>query len=332
MSSEMYVRWNVQNLERMHRQLKIRLEQERKQQAELFQQMNENIKTITEKINSAKSTAASVQKTPLIRAEKVSNINDYDTDEIISTGFSENIENVNVEANNSKKRNLSVSDWSNYLDAFELETSDKAKKFAYAQEIDTQLTAVSTESKDDIMARNDFVSYLNELLNDDGLDYEYFRELVQRRFDMLKKVSERYTEKNKEDYVYQNLVEVFEELDMRVVEEMELDGLPGHKVVDKDLPDCSIFMSMDGGGIIFETVAEVDNSEALSYDKKAMIEESAHKVCQKHLMVIRKMQERGILLQVECEEKPNAEKMRKIVRNNSRRMLKGKKQEQYIGG
>ena len=78
---------------------------------------------------------------------------------------------------------------------------------------------------------------------------------------------------------------------MSVVDEMKLDGLLGHKVVDETLSDCSIFMSMDGGGIIFETVAEMDNPNSLSSDKKAMIEESAHKVCQKHLMVIRKMQE-----------------------------------------
>ena len=269
---------------------------------------------------------------------------------------------------------MAVIDWSNLLDAFEAETSDKVKKLTYAQEINAQLATAVLESEDDVKARNSFVSYLNELLNDNELDYEYFKELVARRFDSLKKkiemfepadatdelfeyyalselldikpkkikkesikteskkLLERYTEKKKEDYVYQNLVEVFEELNMSVVDEMELDGLLGHKVVDETLSDCSIFMSMDGGGIIFETVAETDNPDSLSSDKKAMIEESAHKVCQKHLMVIRKMQERGIFLRIECEEKPNAEKMRKVRKNNSRKISRGKKQEQYIGG
>lgn len=34
----------------------------------------------------------------------------------------------------------------------------------------------------------------------------------------------------------------------------------------------------------------------------------------------------------QCEEKPNAEKMRKVRKNNSRKISRGKKQEQYIGG
>ena len=35
-------------------------------------------------------------------------------------------------------------------------------------------------------------------------------------------------------------MEVFAELNMSVVDEMELDGLLGHRVVDESLPDCSI--------------------------------------------------------------------------------------------
>ena len=374
MSSEMFIRWNVQNLENIHRQLKIQLEKEREHQAELFRQMTENIGNITGKINAAKTTAASNKNASVTRTERVSNVKEYDTNEIISTGLSEELENVSVATENSDKRSLVVIDWSDFLDAFDAETSDKVKKLTYAQEINAQLNTAVLESEDDVEVRNGFVSYLNELLSDDELDYEYFKELIERRFDLLKKkiamleaddatdelfeyfalcgllgikpekikkerikaenkkLLERYTEKKKEDYVYQNLIEVFAELNMSVVDEMKLDGLLGHKVVDETLSDCSIFMSMDGGGIIFETVAEMDNPNSLSSDKKAMIEESAHKVCQKHLMVIRKMQERGIFLQIECEEKPNAEKMRKVRKNNSRKILRGKKQEQYIGG
>jgi len=374
MSSEMYIRWEVQNLENLHRQLKIQLEKEREHQAELFRQMTGSIGSITGKINAAKSDANSAGDAPTVRKEKVGNISDYDTDEVVSTGVSAGLENVQVESGNSDKRSLVVIDWSNLLDAFEAETSDKVKKLTYAQEISAQLATAVLESDDDIKAQNEFVSYLNELLNDDELDYEYFKDLIDRRFGSLKKkismlepedvteelfeyyalcellgekpkkikkenikaeskrLLERYTEKKKEDYVYQNLMEVFAELNMSVVDEMELDGLLGHRVVDESLPDCSIFMSMDGEGIVFETVAEVENPDSLSSDKKAMMEESAHKVCQKHLMVIRKMQERGIFLRIECEEKPKAERMRKIKKSNSRKIARGKKQEQYIGG
>ena len=286
MSSEMFIRWNVQNLENIHRQLKIQLEKEREHQAELFRQMTENIGNITGKINAAKTTAASIKNASVTRTERVSNVKDYDTNEIISTGLSEELENVSVATENSDKRSLVVIGWSDFLDAFDAETSDKVKKLTYVQEINAQLNTAVLESEDDVEVRNGFVSYLNELLSDDELDYEYFKELIERRFDLLKKkiamleaddatdelfeyfalcgllgikpekikkeriksenkkLLERYTEKKKEDFVYQNLIEVFAELNMSVVDEMKLDGLLGHKVVDETLSDCSIFMSM----------------------------------------------------------------------------------------
>ena len=251
MSSEMFIRWNVQNLENIHRQLKIQLEKEREHQAELFRQMTENIGNITGKINAAKTTAASIKNASVTRTERVSNVKDYDTNEIISTGLSEELENVSVATENSDKRSLVVIDWSDFLDAFDAETSDKVKKLTYVQEINAQLNTAVFESEDDVEVRNGFVSYLNELLSDDELDYEYFKELIERRFDLLKKkiamleaddatdelfeyfalcgllgikpekikkerikaenkkLLERYTEKKKEDFVYQNLIEVF---------------------------------------------------------------------------------------------------------------------------
>ncbi len=374
MSSEIYIRWEVQNLENLHRQLKIQLEKEREHQAELFRQMMGNVGSITGKISAAKLDAVSAGDSPAVRTEKVGNITDFDTGEVIFTGISAGLENVQVESSNNDKRSLVVIDWSNRLDTFEAEASDKVKKLTYAQEISAQLVTAVLESDDDIKVQNEFVTYLNELLKDDELDYEFFKELIDRRFGLLKKkismldsedftedlfeyyalcellsekpkrlrkgnikaeskkLLKRYTEKKKKDYVYQNLMEVFAELNMRVVDEMDLDGLLGHKVVDEAIPDCSIFMSVDGEGIVFETVAEVDNPDSLSSDKKALMEESAHKVCQKHLAVISKMRERGIFLRIECEEKPKAERMRKIKKSNSQKNVRGKKQEQCIGG
>ena len=54
MSSEVYIRWEVRNLENIHRQLKFQLEKEREHQAELFRQMAKDIGSVTEKINAAK--------------------------------------------------------------------------------------------------------------------------------------------------------------------------------------------------------------------------------------------------------------------------------------
>ena len=370
----MYVRWEVQSAENLHRQLKIQLEKERAHQAELFRQMAGDIGNITNLINAAKVEASSTTSAPVARKERAGSVNDHETDEIVTSGMSEKIEDIKIEAGKSDKRSLAVIDWSNLLDVFEAETSDKVKKITYAQSISAQLATSVLETEEDIKAQNDFVTYLNELLTDEELDYDYFKTLIDGRFASLKKkiallepediteelfeyyalceltgtkpkklkkeslkaenqkLLQQYTDKKKEDYVYQNLMEVFAELDMSVVDEMELDGLLGHKVVDAALPDFSIFMSLDSGGIVFETVAEVESTDSISSDKNALIEESAHKICQKHLMVIRKMQERGISLRIECEEKPKAERIRKIKKNNSRRVARGKKQEQQIGG
>ena len=62
------------------------------------------------------------------------------------------------------------------------------------------------------------------------------------------------------------------------------------------------------------------------------MEESAQKVCQKHLQVIKKMQERGIYLKVECETKPKAERIRKVRTNKAKKTQRSRKQEQFIGG
>ena len=203
MSSEVYIRWEVRNLENIHRQLKIQLEKEREHQAELFRQMAKDIGSVTEKINAAKTAAASATTASATRTERISNVKDYDTNEVISTGLSEGLENISVETDNSDKRSLAVIDWSNLLDAFEAETSDKVKKLTYAQELNAQLATAVLESEDDVKARNSFVSYLNELLNDDELDYEYFKELVARRFDSLKKKIEMFEPADATDELFE---------------------------------------------------------------------------------------------------------------------------------
>ena len=374
MSSELYVRWEVENRERLHQQLKERLDLERQRQADLLRSISSAIGSITSKINSAKNSAVTSSADPVVSKERLGNVSDYDTGEVVTSGFSSSIEDVTVQSGDGSARQLLVIDWSNLLDSFEAETSDKVKKLTYAQQISIQLATAILETDDQVKAHNDFVAYLNSLLRDEELDFEYFKDLVDRRVqslktkidflepdeisedlfeyyalcellgvkrrhvskDNLKKecqyLFEQYAEKQKEQYVYQNLMEVFEELHMSVVDEMVLDGLSGHKVVDETLPDFSIFMSMDGGGIVFETVAEVDSSESLSSDKKAVIEESAQKVCQKHLQVIKKMQERGIYLKVECETKPKAERIRKVRTNKAKKTQRSRKQEQFIGG
>lgn len=203
MSSEVYIRWEVRNLENIHRQLKIQLEKEREHQAELFRQMAKDIGSVTEKITAAKTAAASVTTASATRTERISNVKDYDTNEVISTGLSEGLENISVETDDSDKRSLAVIDWSNLLDAFEAETSDKVKKLTYAQEINAQLATAVLESEDDVKARNSFVSYLNELLNDDELDYEYFKKLVARRFDSLKKKIEMFEPADATDELFE---------------------------------------------------------------------------------------------------------------------------------
>ena len=148
------------------------------------------------------------------------------------------------------------------------------------------------------------MSYLNDLLNDNELDYEYFHSLVDRRFEQLRSaidatlpeseddelfeyyalcemlglkpqqvkeselkksikiLSDQLFQKKKEDFVYQNLKEVFAELNLAMTD--EVDNILGQRLVDSEISNCAIYMSTDSSGIIFETVGEVETDGSLS--------------------------------------------------------------------
>ena len=143
-------------------------------------------------------------------------------------------------------------------------------------------------------------------------------------------MSDQLFQKKKEDFVYQNLKEVFAELNLTMTD--EVDNILGQRLVDSEISNCAIYMSTDSSGIIFETVGEVETSGSLSANQKAVVEESARKMCQKHLEVIRRMRDRGILLHVECETKPKAENMKIVRKKATQKRGTQSGAVQYIGG
>lgn len=352
MSSELYVRWEVQNLENLRRQLLQQLAAEKQHQAEIFKQVMEDISFISAQISTAKNSAESGLPTQQVRITKISNVSDFDTEDISSSSFDATFISqlpTTLRGNDSKKDLVAI-DWSAQLVSFEAEPSDAIKKATYAQSIGAQLSAAIILKKEDIDAKNNFVIYLNKLLHDSELSFEYFKSLIERRFSQLKstieilhlesdkdnlfeyyalcqllninpegidraklkvsikELTEKLSQRKIEDFVYQNLKEVFAELNLAITD--EVDSVLGRKIIDNSISDCAIYMSADSGGIIFETVGEVESSGSISSNQKALIEESARRICTKHLEVIKRMRERGILLHIDCETTPNAEKIK----------------------
>ena len=376
MSSEVYIRWEIKRTEKLHRDLKQQLALERQHQAELFQQLMGDIRNIREKISDVHSaTGVHVTRTKATTTRISNVLNDRTESEEVS-GFDERavLSATIHEDGSASVKNFATIDWSAQLGDFEREATDAVKKMGYAQAIGARLNTAVISNEHDIEEKNHFVAYLNSLLDDKELDFDYFKTLVDRRFSQLNnfieilepnsvddEVFEYYalcemlrvkakglsrTEikesihrmtaqlmaKKQNEFVMQNLREVFVELGMSIEGEMELDGLSGYRVVDSRVSNCSVFMSPDGEGIIFETVAEVDPVATLSADKKARIEESAYKICGKHRAIIDRMRERGIIMHIECEERPRAESIRRQLKDTGRKLTRRKEQEQVLGG
>lgn len=373
MSAEVYLRWEVQDKERLHQQLMKQLAVEREHQAQLFQQMMRDLGDIRTSITFTKSISGEQVPMTGFSSTKISNVDSMESTDYVSSGYDmDSLSGIHIEADDTGKT-VAVLDWSDKLDSLTHETDESVKKNSYAKQINQMLAVSVCTTHHELNAKNAFVKYLNQLLTDDSLEFEFFKVLIDKRFDQLKKIVEipalngseerfeyyalcellgehrqqvktvdipaivrkmkqRLIKKNQEAFVYQNLKEVLAELNMKIEAEMELDGLSGQRVILPDVDDCSVFMSTDGGGFIFETLAEVDSSREMSSDKKASIEADAHKICKKHLEVIRKMRERGIILHIDSEASPNAEKMRKVIKRESRYKGRTGAVAQYIGG
>lgn len=373
MSAEVYLRWEVQDKERLHQQLMKQLAAEREHQEQLFRQMMGELGDIRASIASARRASGEQAGAPVFKSTHISNVYSAESGDYISSGYdTDSLSGVAIETD-GRSVTAAVMDWSDALDSMAYQTNESVKKLSYAKQINRMLAMSVCTTHQELHAKNTFVNYLNQLLADDGLEFEYFKTLIDKRFARLKeiveipdldgseerfayyalcellgerrkqvktadipaivyKMKERLLKKNQEAFVYQNLKEVLAELNMTIESEMELGGLSGQRVVLPGIDDCSVFMSADGRGFIFETVAEVDSSREMSADKKASIEADAHTICKKHLEVIERMRERGIILHTDCEAEPDIEKMRKVSKKGSRNRGRTGAEAQHIGG
>lgn len=374
MSMELYTSINIDSIveaamrERERAEMQRLIEQQREEERRRLREAT-SLRESLERMRASMSGAVpGVVHTA--KSEHFSNIFNYETNDITASGFSElSTGSISVSSGDGSRRELVSVDLSGLLDGFEPE-SDKGRKIEYVWDIQQRFESAAIVERDDVSMYNDFITYLNSLIVDDELDFDYFKALVEPRVASLESKLEFYdaetlyhyralcsllglkpekvrksrmqaeidrltaalASRRNAEYVYNNLKEVFAELDMSIADEMELDGLAGHRVEDSGIADCAVFMSMDGEGIVFETVAETEEGGRLSADKKAKIEENANKVCEKHRMVIEKMRERGVELNIEAETKPKAERIRTVQRKAARKNVRNRVQERYIGG
>lgn len=147
----------------------------------------------------------------------------------------------------------------------------------------------------------------------------------------IQRLRRKYEKQFERDYVYQNLVEVFEELGMHIGDELVLEGIDGRQLFDDEISNCSVFMSSDGDGILFEPIVETGADGSMSQDERYRAEESALKLCAKQEEVRRLMAERGILIHVYSEEKPSVERMKKVKRSASKRKSEMKQAAMNMG-
>lgn len=150
----------------------------------------------------------------------------------------------------------------------------------------------------------------------------------------IRRLRKRYEKHSEQEYVLRNLTEVLEELGMHISGEMVMDGRSGSEVSDDALPDCKLFMSFDGKGVLFETIVEVDteNPDELTVDQCALVEERGAESCEKQKEIRRLMQERGIRMEMVSETKPKASRMKVQKRSRKRRTEEGKGGRQALDG
>ncbi len=367
MSSEIYYTVEVDK-HVLHRQLMLQLEQERARQDAYLQSVSRQASSIREQIRNARDSSQN-QKAMPAAGIKMSNIHKYDSQEKSFTGFSDEelLSGTDIVNTAEEKDGIQPIDLSRIIEDIEHE-SDQMKKEAYIRQISEQLAGAAVQTSEAREEKNKFVAYLNKLLQDTELDFAYFKTLVEQRYEPLRalltldkqpevsgdratyyalcamlqmqtenvetsalaalneKLLNLLMERRKNEYVSNTIKEVFEELGMTVTGEIELAGLPGDLVAVDGEPACSIFMSRDKRGILFETVASDEASPAV-------IEESANRICKKHLEIVRRLRERGILINVSCAVPPKAAQIKKLNMAESRSKVRRKKEKElYIGG
>lgn len=367
MSSEVYQSVQLQHERQMHENLMQQLNQERQRQKEQYRTLMNDVNSIKSQIEQTKKQASG-QTLPAVTTTKLSGIHNTESREVTVYGFDENAFNaVNIKSVDDRRGELKAIDYSSVFQGYPASLTDYEQKQNYILMVNEELSKLDVGKAEQ---KNQLVSFVNQLLCDDNIDFEYFKVLVDHRMELLhassvnldadnddwfeylalcgmlhmkpeeikkeklqdmnQKLLKKLSKEKENEFVSQNLKEVFEELHMQIVGELQLDGLEGQHIVNEDDTGCSVFMSQDSEGVIFETMVEAD-SETMSADRKARIEESAVKMCEKHKLIIAKMKERGIILTTEYEKRPKAEQIRTVDclkrRSGSRGRANGNKME-----
>jgi len=147
------------------------------------------------------------------------------------------------------------------------------------------------------------------------------------QIEMLKK---NFIEIKEKEMFTRALREVVEEMGMVFEGDMQLDGLPGYSISDESIEHCSVFFSVNGNGLLMETMAEVQEGASLSQDFKYSVENSAKKFCGKHNEMVRRMNEKGFKLTIQNVREPSYQNLKKIYVKSLKKTKKAKLKEKAM--
>lgn len=111
-------------------------------------------------------------------------------------------------------------------------------------------------------------------------------------------------------YIADALKESLAELGMEVVGSEVLDGLSGVRLVDPDAPNMAVFMSLEGDGLLLETIAIDEGADTPDQEQLALREAGAKRMCQQHRRLIELMRQKGVILRADGLNEPDAARMR----------------------
>lgn len=343
MSSESYVRWELQRKEALRKAM----EEEKRRNMERMAQLK-GLSRELDDLGAWLSTKDATDTPRQYESETLSNVYDVAQDTISEVAVDTQglYQAKGIKSQTSEQGE--ILDWSAQLLRYEVANAADTKKNLYAQGLSAQLSAMVQGKTAAVALCKEFDAYQKKLLEDTQLDMSYFEFLLHQRFVQLKKTMAETMETNTQDqleyqvlcqlldmkpqpwtpaqrsaeikrlneelfqrrqeaYVYQQLKEVFAQLNLTMTGEE--DSVLGVKIVDDTLDNCALYMSADSQGFLFETVGEVAYAGSISQNQRALVETSARTICKKHLEVIRLMAERGILLTVDCETEPDGAAM-----------------------
>lgn len=334
MSSDMYYSYVIKSPEQVHEELIARLESERQEQLNALDVLKRGLMEVRSLLESSCCEE-------VVRGSKNTNITSSDRVDKLGVFNYEASGEINLREEDiydSAQIVLRDMDLSKMVDNRSAEEVNEDDKLLYANSI---LQSIKKAKLDESchMYINDYVSYSNDLLSNQDIGLADFQRLLYDRYKILIEKIERRSHDNKvdgriikeaeKDYVYQNLLEVFNELGMSVKDEIVFDNVDRMVIKDDSIEGVELLMNRDRRGFLFETVQSEDADEAITYNQRMEVVKNANLMCERHKEIYKRMDERGILFKVRSSVEPEIGKVRKREKKN-KKIFKRKFKQKYM--